>query len=91
MQIRFETWRWKEGVLSQEKADGMYVNVDHEEGSRVRLTTRQGNERHANKDATVITVKSVRSRTPIPQMTPPLIFQREPDTPFGKSTTNTQF
>lgn len=38
-----EKWEWAGGIVSQEKADGMFVNVDREPGM-VRLTTRQGNE-----------------------------------------------
>jgi len=33
---------WKLGVLSQEKADGMFTNVDHTDDGSVLLTTRQG-------------------------------------------------
>lgn len=33
---------WKLGVISQEKADGMFCNLDYEEGGEVRLTSRQG-------------------------------------------------
>lgn len=33
---------WKLGVISQEKADGMFANIDHEEGGIVRITSRQG-------------------------------------------------
>jgi hypothetical protein len=89
-QIRFETWSWKEGVLSQEKADGIYVNVDHEKGGRMHLTTRHGNGRHANKDATMIAVKSVSSRRPIPQM-PTSDLPEKRIHLSGKSTTDTQF
>lgn len=35
-------WPWEQGVLSQLKADGMYVNVNVEQDS-VQLSTRQGN------------------------------------------------
>lgn len=35
-------WDWSEGIISQEKADGMFANVDHEEGGLVRITSRQG-------------------------------------------------
>lgn len=37
-------WPWEEGVFVQEKADGSFANIDHEEGGVVRITTRQGNE-----------------------------------------------
>lgn len=39
---KLDQWPWKTGVISQEKADGMYVNVNVEEDS-VGLVTRQGN------------------------------------------------
>lgn len=38
-------WPWEtEGAVSQEKADGMFSNVDHETGGIVRITSRQGSE-----------------------------------------------
>lgn len=41
-------WPWETGVISQEKADGMFANVDVEgkdiEVDLVRITTRQGSE-----------------------------------------------
>lgn len=37
-------WPWLEGVLSQEKADGMFANLDYEECGLIRLTSRQGSE-----------------------------------------------
>jgi DNA ligase-1 len=37
-------WPWEKGVFVQEKADGMFANIDHEIGGLVRVTTRQGNE-----------------------------------------------
>jgi DNA ligase-1 len=39
---KLDEFDWKLGVISQEKADGMFVNLDHEEGGVVRLTSRQG-------------------------------------------------
>lgn len=33
---------WALGVVSQEKADGMFANLDHEKGGIVRITSRQG-------------------------------------------------
>lgn len=39
-----EEWPWADGVFVQEKADGMFANVDHEAGGLVRITSRQGNE-----------------------------------------------
>jgi DNA ligase-1 len=35
-------WPWQHGVFVQEKADGMFANVDHEVGGVVRITSRQG-------------------------------------------------
>jgi DNA ligase-1 len=35
-------WHWAEGMVSQEKADGSFANVDHLAGGVVRITTRQG-------------------------------------------------
>ena len=38
-------WPWNDkGVFVQEKADGLFANVDHEVGGLVRITSRQGNE-----------------------------------------------
>jgi DNA ligase-1 len=39
---KLDTWTWAEGVFSQEKADGMFMNLDTEAGGVVRLTSRQG-------------------------------------------------
>lgn len=39
---KLDTWTWAEGVSSQEKADGMFMNIDHEAGGVVRITSRQG-------------------------------------------------
>lgn len=41
---KLETWPWEDGVFSQEKADGMFANVDHEYGGRVSIRSRQGTE-----------------------------------------------
>lgn len=40
--VDLDGWPWNVGVISQEKADGMYVNIDHEVGGIVRITSRQG-------------------------------------------------
>lgn len=37
-------WPWEKGVISQEKADAMFANVDHEEGGLVSIRSRQGSE-----------------------------------------------
>jgi DNA ligase-1 len=37
-------WPWVEGVISQEKADGMFANCDHEVDGRVAMRSRQGSE-----------------------------------------------
>ncbi|MDP9155276.1 MAG: DNA ligase [Pseudomonadota bacterium] len=39
---KLEGWTWADGVFSQEKADGMFMNIDHEVGGLVRITSRQG-------------------------------------------------
>lgn len=39
---KLDEFDWKLGVISQEKADGMFANVDHEAGDVVRITSRQG-------------------------------------------------
>lgn len=39
---KLDEFDWKLGVISQEKADGMFANLDHEEGGVVRITSRQG-------------------------------------------------
>ena len=41
---KFDTWNWAAGAFSQQKADGAFTNIDHDETGVVRLTTRQGNE-----------------------------------------------
>lgn len=41
---KFDEWDWEAGAFSQQKADGMFTNVDHDYAGVVRLTTRQGNE-----------------------------------------------
>lgn len=40
--VKLDEWDWGRGVISQEKADGMFVNVDHDEFGVVNLRTRQG-------------------------------------------------
>ena len=37
-------WPWEEGAFSQEKADGMFANGDHEVSGRVAMRSRQGTE-----------------------------------------------
>jgi DNA ligase 1 len=39
---KFETWSWAAGVFSQEKADGMFLNLNKRAG-QVSFVTRQGN------------------------------------------------
>ena len=41
---KINEWRWKDGVFSQEKADGMFVNINHYKGGDVTITSRQGKE-----------------------------------------------
>ena len=40
----FAEWEWGAGVISQEKADGMFANLDYNEEDFIRLTSRQGSE-----------------------------------------------
>lgn len=42
--VNIAEWDWPRGIISQEKADGMFANVDHEESGIVRITSRQGSE-----------------------------------------------
>jgi DNA ligase-1 len=39
---KMEAWPWADGNISQEKADGMFANVNHEEGGNVFIYSRQG-------------------------------------------------
>lgn len=42
---KLDEWPWgTDGALSQEKADGMFANIDHEATGAVRITSRQGSE-----------------------------------------------
>jgi len=38
------SWPWAEGVISQEKADGMFDNLDYWPDGSISMRTRQGNE-----------------------------------------------
>jgi DNA ligase-1 len=42
--VKLSQFDWEAGVLSQEKADGMFVNVNHYKGLRVQILSRQGSE-----------------------------------------------
>lgn len=39
-----EKWPWADGVFSQEKADGMFANLDYEANGDVSIRSRQGTE-----------------------------------------------
>lgn len=39
-----QKWPWDDGAISQEKADGMFANVDHELNGLVSIRSRQGTE-----------------------------------------------
>ncbi|MFM0095705.1 hypothetical protein PQQ87_08830 [Paraburkholderia nemoris] len=39
---KLDQWDWAAGVFSQEKADGMFVNVDHYEDGTIAIRSRQG-------------------------------------------------
>jgi DNA ligase-1 len=41
--VKLAEWPWATGVIVQEKADGMFVNVDHDEGGMIAISTRAGN------------------------------------------------
>lgn len=58
----FESWDWASGAISQEKADGMFANVDHEKSGIVRITSRQGTEYDVSKFPEI--VNEVRTRLP---------------------------
>lgn len=40
--VKLDKWPWAEGVVSQEKADGMFANVDHFDDGTVAIRSRQG-------------------------------------------------
>lgn len=42
--VKLETWPWADGVISQEKADGMFANVDLHNDGTVAIRSRQGTE-----------------------------------------------
>lgn len=42
--VKFDKWPWADGVFSQEKADGMFANVDVELDGNVSVRSRQGTE-----------------------------------------------
>jgi DNA ligase-1 len=41
-EVDLESWDWDNGIISQEKADGMFTNIDHDEFGIVTATSRQG-------------------------------------------------
>lgn len=57
-----KSWPWADGVFSQEKADGMYANIDHEIGGVVRITSRQGSAFPIDKFPQI--VKDIRDLVP---------------------------
>ena len=42
--VKLDSWPWESGVVSQEKADGMFANMDVEAGGLVQLSSRQGTQ-----------------------------------------------
>lgn len=42
--VKLEEWPWATGVISEEKADGMFANLDHEDTGLVSIRSRQGTE-----------------------------------------------
>ncbi|WKZ86380.1 hypothetical protein N5B55_05340 [Ralstonia pickettii] len=41
---KFDKWDWAKGAISQEKADAMFANVNHEHGGQVAISSRQGSQ-----------------------------------------------
>ena len=69
-------WPWCDGVISQEKADGMFANVDHERSGLVSIRSRQGTEFPMDKFQNI--VLEVQSRTtPGHQMHGEIIVRRD--------------
>lgn len=58
---KMNTWPWEKGVVSQEKADGMFANINVEEGL-VTITSRQGTPLPV--DAFSDLVKEISARIP---------------------------
>jgi DNA ligase-1 len=52
--VDLDVWPWQAGVISQEKADGMFTNIDNEISGVVSMTTRQGTPIPAEKFAGII-------------------------------------
>lgn len=59
---KFDTWDWVGGAFSQEKADGMFVNVDHTDDGEVRISSRQGQEFPLEQYASIVDL--IRARLP---------------------------
>lgn len=55
-------WPWGAGVPSQEKADGMFANVDHEHSGAVSIRSRQGTEFPVEKFPGVVAEIQTRTR-----------------------------
>lgn len=43
-EAKLDKWEWQRGIFSQEKADGMFANVDHDIAGNVSIRSRQGSE-----------------------------------------------
>ncbi|PLC44599.1 DNA ligase [Ralstonia pickettii] len=41
---KFDKWDWSKGAISQEKADAMFANVNHELDGQVAISSRQGSQ-----------------------------------------------
>lgn len=41
---KFDKWDWDKGAISQEKADAMFANVNHEIDGQVAISSRQGSQ-----------------------------------------------
>lgn len=47
-------WDWVGGVISQEKADGMFANIDNKEGGEVNISSRQGSQMPIEKLSSIV-------------------------------------
>jgi DNA ligase-1 len=53
--VNLEDWDWANGIVSQEKADGMFTNIDHDDFGIVTATSRQGTPLPMDKFPQIVT------------------------------------
>jgi len=70
-------WNWGRGVISQEKADGMFVNINCERGGVVALTSRQGTPIPLDELSPL--VEAIRFSIPVNTQTHGELLVRSPD------------